>query len=847
MDKKTEKKATVFEFTSYKFEPAKRRIIFNYETEFKDKKPLFFTETIILPTIPKIGVNEKKAVNKLLEALHIVLGISYYKFYCPPAVAFAKAGATLSKREANFWNIVYKNGLGEFFYKNKLDPKTSPKFPYSKNVKTTNYLIPIKNSRCLLGIGGGKDSIVVAELLKERNFDITAFSVQTNKSSELVDDIIDTIGIKSLKIKRVLDPKVFDTHPYDGHIPISAIYAFLGVLSAVLYKYSYVIVGNEYSSNFGNVTYKLQIINHQWSKSFEFEKLFDDYVKNIISPDISYFSLLRPFYEIRIVKMFSKLKKYFPYFSSCNRNFRINEKSNSLWCGECPKCVFVFTLLSAFLKKKELLDIFKKNLYQDKNLLPLFKDVLGFGNMKPFDCVGTFKEAQSAIYLTQSVFARNFIMRQIGKDIVFYPETLATNKETNIPEQFRFLGMEHALIVGYGKEGKITKKYLQKYYPKIKIGIADEKQGSDYLKQQEHFDIAIKTPGVHKDLVKVPYTTATNIFFSEIKGKYLTIGVTGSKGKSTTASLIFEIIKASGKEVQLLGNIGKPMLEVLLRPIKKGTIFVLELSSYQLDDLTFSPDISVVTNLFPEHMDYHKGLKNYYSAKKNIINFQSKDNYFIYNPENRELSQWLKAYQGKAMPFVKSIPVKDSAIPLLGEHNKNNIKAAITVAKVLNISDTAIKNAVKNFKALPHRLEFIGEFKGIKFYDDGSSTNPESAILAIKALKHVDTIFLGGEDRGYDFSDLENTIKKYKIENVVLFPDSGKKILTSTLRHDSGQEGGLNVLYTSSMQAAVRFAYQNTKKGSICLLSGASPSYSLWKNFDEKGRQFKKAVKKLAR
>ena len=392
--------------------------------------------------------------------------------------------------------------------------------------------------------------------------------------------------------------------------------------------------------------------------------------------------------------------------------------------------------------------------------------------------------------------------------------------------------------MGYGKEGEVTKKYLKKYYPKLKIGIADAKQGSGYLKKQEHFDIAIKTPGIKKELITIPYTTATNMFFSQIQGKHPIIGITGSKGKSTTSTLMYEILKKAGKHVQFLGNIGQPMLQALLKPIAKDTIFVLELSSYQLDDIAFSPDIAIVTNLFEEHMDYHGNLKNYYEAKKNIINFQTRHHFFVYNPQVKKMGGWLKGYKGKAVPFVKSLPLKDRDIPLMGEHNKNNIKAAVTVAKILNIPEKIIKEAIQSFKALPHRLELVGTFKGITFYNDASSTNPESAMLAIRALKHIDTIFLGGQDRGYDFSELEKTIKQYTIKNVALFPDSGKKILTS--------EKGFITLHTRSMEKAVAFAYQNTRPGKICLLSGGSPSYSLWKNFAEKGDQFKKFVKKFS-
>jgi len=832
-------KATVFEFTSYKFEPENKRAVFNYRQEFDGADPISFTETLILPEIPVLNNLPNGLVDKILQNVHIIIGISYYKFYCAKDI---KIPYILSKKEADFWNIVYKKGLGEFFYRNNLDPKISPKFTYDKNAQPKIFNIE-KNNKCLVAVSGGKDSIVAAELLKDGGFDITAIFTEAQRESDIVNKTMDLLGVKSLKFRRILDPKILDTHKYDGHVPVSAMFAFLGVLYAVLYKHSYCVMANEYSSNFGNTKYKGDDINHQWSKSSEFEILFSDYVKEFITPDVKYFSLLRPFYEIRIAEMFSRHKKYFNNFSSCNKNFTVEKtERHGLWCGECPKCVFAFTLLSAFLTKKELLEIFKKNLYQDSNLLPLFKDVLGLGKIKPFDCVGTFEESKTAFKMGGKNFKDSFIVRQLAPRFKIkqsgIKDLFKTHKSQNIPTQFRFLGMKNVLVLGYGKEGKVTEKYLKSNYPKLKIGKADQAISKNYLSKQKDFDIAVKTPGIPKEKVDIQYTTATNIFFSDIKKKgNLVIGVTGSKGKSTTASLIYEILKEAGKDVQLLGNIGFPVLGALLRPVDKNTIFVVELSSYQLDDLEFSPNIAVVTNLFPEHMDYHGSAKNYYLAKKNIANFQNKKDIFIYNKNNKELVAWAGKTQAKTVAFNQNNLLGQIKSQLIGEHNKNNIMAAISAVKEIGVGDEVIKMAIEKFKPLPHRLEFVGEFKEIKFYDDAISTTPESTILAIESLKNVDTIFLGGQDRGYDFRKLEKVIKKYKINNAVIFPESGKRI-----RMD-----GVKILKTKSMAKAVEFAYKNTKKGKICLLSCASPSYSLWKNFEEKGDQFKKFVKKLSK
>jgi len=772
------------------------------------------------------------ALQKFIEPLQLILGISYYKLYCPPKINVL---FPLSVEQASFWNTVYQKGLGEFCYRNKIDPAHLAKFPFSK-IKINPERLAVED-RILLGIGGGKDSIVAAELLKD--FSTTSFLVETQRLDLLAERVVEKIGNPLLKIQRILDPKIFEAHEgaYNGHVPISAIWAFLGLLSAAVYSYKYVVVGNEHSSNFGNLKYRGQTINHQWSKSAEFENLLQEYTRKFITPDITYFSLLRQFYEIRIAKMFAQHKKYFSVFSSCNRNFRVAKtRPDSLWCGECPKCAFVFLMLAAFLNKKELLGIFKQNLLAKEELIPVYRDLFGLGKLKPFDCVGTPEESRAAFVLAAKKFKNNVVIKTfLPKIKVSSPyargelrriDLAARSKKSitqvfktvaapTLPTPFRFLGVENVCILGYGREGKVTEKYLRKNHPKLKIKILDQKLDKNYLAKQDQYDLAVKTPGIPRGRVTIPYVTATNLFLSH--NKNFIIGVTGSKGKSTTVSLIYEILKTAGKKVRLIGNIGSPMLEVLLDKIDPEEIFVVELSSYMLEDIEYSPNVAVLLNLFPEHMNYHGGVEKYYQAKKNIFKFQKSGDIALQSP------------------FTEKIPLIKKDIPLLGPHNLKNIQAAIAATRWLGVSDAAIRKAIKNFRPLPHRLEFVGEFKGIRFYDDAISTTPESTIMAIRTLKNIGTIFLGGEDRGYDFNELEKKLRAAKIKNVVLFPDSGKRILKS--------RQGFNILETRSMKEAVDFAFHNTPKGKICLLSTASPSYSVWKNFEEKGDLFQKNVR----
>lgn len=399
------------------------------------------------------------------------------------------------------------------------------------------------------------------------------------------------------------------------------------------------------------------------------------------------------------------------------------------------------------------------------------------------------------------------------------------------------LSNKNILILGFGKEGKATRVFLQTLVPTAVVSVADQKDGTDYLAGLAAYDVVIKAPGVPKRLVPVPYTTATNIFFANTKG--YTIGVTGSKGKSTTASLLYAILKESGRNVHLVGNIGNPMLTALGEERSSDTVYVIELSSYQLDDIEYSPRISLIINLFPEHMDYHGGVEPYWKAKERIVAHATRNDYFVYNPAIPRLVHLAKTTKAKVVPFVTELPFDDTHISLLGRHNKDNVRAAVTAAGLLNVPPDAIAKAVAGFHALPHRLEYVGTYRSISFYDDAISTTPESAICAIESFPSVGAILLGGKDRGYDFSRLGKLIAKRRIPTVVLFPDSGESIYRAITNASYAPE---NLLRTDKMEEAVVFAYRHAPKDSVCLLSTASPSYSLWKNFEKKGDLFQQFV-----
>jgi len=415
------------------------------------------------------------------------------------------------------------------------------------------------------------------------------------------------------------------------------------------------------------------------------------------------------------------------------------------------------------------------------------------------------------------------------------------------------------LILGFGREGRDTFRFLRKLFPKKIIGIADRLKiknlrfkrvklhfGENYLRAIKNYDIIIKSPGVpFKILPKSglnKITTQTEIFFENCPGKI--IGITGTKGKSTTTSLIYQILKQGGIKSHLVGNIGKPVLNLLFSA-RPNDVYVYELSSHQLYNLKKSPQIAVFLNIYPEHLDYYRGFKEYISAKANITRYQTKKDYLIFNSGDKIVREIAKKSKAKKIPIPTNYEfLTNIRIPLVV--NLQNVMAAVAVGRIFGIPDKKIIQAIKKFKPLPHRLEYVGTFKGIKFYNDALSTIPKTTIAALDALgEKVETIFLGGFDRGLDFKNLAKRVLKSKIKNLILFPTTGEKIWREIVSLKKNNK--FKAFLVQNMRDGVKLAYQYTKKGKICLLSCASTSFSIFKDYKEKGNLFKKYVKKLAK
>jgi UDP-N-acetylmuramoylalanine--D-glutamate ligase len=422
------------------------------------------------------------------------------------------------------------------------------------------------------------------------------------------------------------------------------------------------------------------------------------------------------------------------------------------------------------------------------------------------------------------------------------------------------LKSKNVLILGIGREGKDTLLFLKKVFPKKIFTVADAKDfndldaktrkilkdtkvdlllGKDYLKKVNDFDVIIKSPGISFSKYKNKLTSQTELFFDNCPGKI--IGITGTKGKSTTSSIVHSILKENKVKSFLVGNIETPSLSFLLEA-KKEDIFVYELSSHQLQGLKKSPFISVFLNIYPEHLDYYKNFEEYFLAKTNIAKYQEKNDYFIFNAKSKKINEFSKKVKSKKI----DLNVADFS-SFLKENQQfleithiDNLIAVLNVVKILDIPLSKVTKALNKYKRLPHRLEFIGESKGIRFYDDSIATIPESVIFALDSLgDDVETLIAGGYDRGIKYNKLAKRIKKSNIKNLILFSPSGEKILKEVKQ----EKKRLKMIIVKDMKEAVARAYELTSKGKICLLSPASPSFGIFKDYKERGDLFEKYIK----
>lgn len=387
-----------FYYKKYKFDPQTGELVLIYQVD--DQKS--FVEKIIFPNAPfSLNPEEQVAINRIFFLTHIAFGITYYKAFIPQKLVVESG--VLSPEEAKFFSDFYLKGLGEFAVKNNLSLQGQISFPFDLSYQEKSHDVPLEN-KIFVPIGGGKDSCVTLSLLKESPFHITVFSVGNPKPIQKCADISQ---YPHLVLNRTIDPALLELNKtgsvLNGHVPITGLIAFLLWASALLYHHRYAVLSCERSANHGNLMQGELEINHQYSKSFQFEKDFYQLTQRI-TPDFRYFSLLRPLTEIHIAKLFAKrCSSFFNVFTSCNKAFKLDEtKRLSHWCGCCDKCRFVFLILAPFMEKTKLIECLKINPLNDPHQIDGYRELLGFLGHKPFECVGTPDECLFAFYqLTQ--------------------------------------------------------------------------------------------------------------------------------------------------------------------------------------------------------------------------------------------------------------------------------------------------------------------------------------------------------------------------------------------------------------------------------------------------------------
>ena len=386
--------------------------------QFFTEPDIQFAPSMLIP-LPNNSWQERlptQLIDQLVFHIGLIEMLSYWKATASPFITI-QAGY-LSEEQLQWWHNLLLKSMSEYFYLNQINFTASDFVtlscagvkPDPINQKKPEPNLNENQQRFLVPIGGGKDSIVAMELLRQwrqheaepvQPDQLTLFAVNPTAATKAV---INQSGFPAILVQRQLDPTLLKLNQQgylNGHTPFSALLSFTSLLTAALYDFSSTILGNEQSANEGNTQYLKQTINHQYSKSFEYETAFHHYVKTQLQPKFTnklpdYFSLLRPFNELQIARIFSQqAEAYLPIFRSCNRG-----QATNTWCGECAKCLFAYSILFPFLGEQQMVSIFGQNLFNNEKLLPIALDLTGQTANKPFDCVGTFEESQVAFYLS---------------------------------------------------------------------------------------------------------------------------------------------------------------------------------------------------------------------------------------------------------------------------------------------------------------------------------------------------------------------------------------------------------------------------------------------------------------
>ena len=377
------------------------------------------------------------------------------------------------------------------------------------------------------------------------------------------------------------------------------------------------------------------------------------------------------------------------------------------------------------------------------------------------------------------------------------------------------------LIWGYGREGQSTKHFLARSCHPESVDVFEGKREDI---NEDEYDYIVKSPGIPMSDDDPKYTSQTQIFLENFRDN--TVGITGTKGKSTTSALLYHVLTAAGKKCILLGNIGEPCLDYF-DEIDDDTIVVFEMSCHQLAHVTVSPHIAVFLNLFEEHLDYYLTFDRYFAAKSNITKYQTEDDLFYVGGNVPRIAT------DAAILRIDSNEVPDYHLSILGHHNDYNAHFVYMIAsRIYGIDDNTIRYALSSFTGLAHRLQHIGRRGGVDFYDDSISTIPSATIQALSSVPNAHTVLIGGMDRGIGYDELIDYINSHTGYEYIFSYDSGKRIYDSINRTD-------NCHYADDLEKAVKLAISLTPQGKAIILSPASASYGYFKNFEQRGEIFR--------
>ena len=422
---------------------------------------------------------------------------------------------------------------------------------------------------------------------------------------------------------------------------------------------------------------------------------------------------------------------------------------------------------------------------------------------------------------------------------------------------------KRVLILGFGREGQSTYRMLAQASGYLQLDIADKLMerpeigeehnflnGDGYMDSLDNYDIVFKSPGIVLPKPPAEYrcciTSQTDVFLSEYSRQ--TIGITGTKGKSTVSSFLYHTLSRNGVESLFAGNIGIPVFDVIDK-ITSNTVVVLELSCHQLEYCFHSPSMSILLNVYEDHLDHYKTFENYAKSKTHIYKHQFPlDTLFSipeFLPEKKDCPARMVEVTTDCLPFQRLESV--SGAKLRGNHNLINCAFVYQMCQFWGISDEAFISALETFQPLPHRLEFIGTKQGVDYYDDSISTTVESAMSAVKSIHNVKTLLLGGMDRGIDYAPLVDFILQSDISHVILMYESGRRIYDMLKAKElCATSVSPEIIHVDDLYQATQLACKYTQAGTACILSPASASYGDFKNFEERGNVFKELVQKLS-